>query len=61
MRLFYYKERGCFYASGPIRAEDEQAARKRIRSLLQVKTLRGVEVWETSQAALDAVGRCPVL
>jgi hypothetical protein len=51
-KAWFYKFMGCPYAEGPMRfaaAVTETAARTHLRELLGVKTLRGIEIWPTSQ------------
>ena len=41
---FYYRPPGVFYARGPFEAKNEREARRQLRELLEVPTLRGIEV-----------------
>jgi len=46
MKKFNYKYPGCFYAYGPIFADNEQEVRKELRSYHNLKKLTGFELWE---------------
>lgn len=56
MRLFHYRIPGNFHAYGPVRAEDEAAAKRNICKAWDKRSFpKRWEIWETSQAELDAI------
>ena len=57
MRLWYYLLRGAACPYGPVKAETEEAARAEIRRVWDLKTTRGIKVWETSQESIDQISR----
>jgi len=44
MKKYYYLPKGCFYAFD-IYAISEKDAKKKIKDILNIKTLHGVQFW----------------